>query len=335
MAELKPAYLIHGDDHGAIAERRAGLRALVEASEDGSTALELLEGDASTPALAAAALAAMTLAMGHRVIIVEGAERWRPADVERELAPALKAMPPDTTVAFFAREDARAKAPDALAKAVRAAGGQIVAQMQLKPWELPKWTREQAARLGIELDRDASHALVKQVGERPQRLLRELEKLTLEADAQATTIDAEQVEQRAAHSAEWRAHALADALVAGDTARATASYLGVRQQGESLAGLIYLMARRLREALSVSLRLEAGESAAQVKRSLRMPSRAADRFIADVSRSDPERLRRALGALADLELDSRGGAAVLAERSALAPLDEDTIAVRAIGAITA
>jgi hypothetical protein len=30
MAELKPAYLVHGDDHGAIAERRAGLRALAE-----------------------------------------------------------------------------------------------------------------------------------------------------------------------------------------------------------------------------------------------------------------------------------------------------------------
>ena len=30
MAELKPAYLIHGDDHGAVAERRAGLRTLVE-----------------------------------------------------------------------------------------------------------------------------------------------------------------------------------------------------------------------------------------------------------------------------------------------------------------
>ena len=28
MAELKPAYLIHGDDHGAVAERRAGLKAL-------------------------------------------------------------------------------------------------------------------------------------------------------------------------------------------------------------------------------------------------------------------------------------------------------------------
>ena len=30
MPELKPAYLIHGDDHGAVAERRAGLRALAE-----------------------------------------------------------------------------------------------------------------------------------------------------------------------------------------------------------------------------------------------------------------------------------------------------------------
>ena len=55
----------------------------------------------------------------------------------------------------------------------------------------------------------------------------------------------------------------------------------------------------------------------------------------DVSRSDPDRLRRALGALADLELDSRGGAPVLAGRSALAPLDEDTIALRAIATITA
>ena len=38
MAELKPAYLIHGDDHGAVAERRAGLRALAEAQEGAARA---------------------------------------------------------------------------------------------------------------------------------------------------------------------------------------------------------------------------------------------------------------------------------------------------------
>jgi len=357
MAQLKPAYLIHGDDHGAIAARRAGLRALAEGGADGVAGVEVLEGEAATPARVAQALAAMTLAVSSRVIIVDGVERWRQADVERDLAPALDAIAPGTTVALFAREDARAKAPDAIARAVRRAGGQVVAQTHLKPWELPGWVREQAAGLGLSLDRAASHALIAQVGERPQRLLRELEKLALEADLPGgqgagadapqaagergassdadAAVSAEHIERRAARPAEWRAYALADALVAGDAAAATACYLGVRQQGESLSGLVYLMARRLREALEIALRLQAGESTAQVKRTLRMPARAAERFIADVSRSDPERLRRALEALADLELDSRGGAPLAPARSALAALDEDTIALRAIGAITA
>ncbi len=56
--------------------------------------------------------------------------------------------------------------------------------------------------------------------------------------------------------------------------------------------------------------------------------------MADVARSDPERLRKALGALADLELDSRGGAAIQASRSPLAVLGEDSIAVGAIDVIT-
>ena len=60
MAELKPAYLIHGEDHGAIAERRAGLRALAE-REGAAGSVEMLEGDLATPAGAAQALATMTL----------------------------------------------------------------------------------------------------------------------------------------------------------------------------------------------------------------------------------------------------------------------------------
>ena len=65
-----------------------------------------------------------------------------------------------------------------------------------------------------------------------------------------------------------------------------------------------------------------------------MPPRAAERFVADVARSDPERLRAALGTLADLELDTRGGAVLRSDRAALAALDEDTQTLRAIAAIT-
>ncbi|MGA2320894.1 MAG: DNA polymerase III subunit delta [Solirubrobacteraceae bacterium] len=337
-ASLKPAYLVHGDDHGAVAERRAGLRALAEAEPGGSASVELLEGDAATPAGVAEALARMTLSVGRRVILVEGVERWRQAEVEKHLTEAMVQIPPETTLALFAREDARAKAPAGVHDAVRRAGGQIVAQMNVKPWELAGWAREQAGRLGISLDAAAAKALVAQVGDRQQRLLRELEKLSLESEPAGTAaarVGAEDIDRRAAHSAEWRVFSLADALVGGDAREATLSYLRLREQGERLSGLSYLMAQRLREALAIALRLRAGESVAELRRGLRMPARAAERFVADVARTDPDRLRAALGALADLELNTRGGAPLRSRRSALAGLAEDTIALRAIETISA
>ncbi len=138
--------------------------------------------------------------------------------------------------------------------------------------------------------------------------------------AKPIRVSAQEIEQRTAHSAERRVFVLADALVGGDAREATLVYLRLRRQGERLGGLAYLMASRLREALAVAVRLQAGESAAEVKRSLRMPSRAAERFLADVARSDPERLRGALGVLADLELDTRGGAQLRAGRSRVSGL---------------
>ena len=339
MAELKPAYLIHGDDHGAIAERRAGLRALAEGEQDAGGSIELFEGERGTPEAVALALTAMTLGMGRRVMLVEGVERWREKDVEAHLTPAMSDMPPDTTLALFAREENRSSAPPAVHEAVRRAGGQVVAQMTVKPWELAAWVRAQAARMGISVDGAAAKALVAQVGERQQRLLRELEKLALEGEqpsegSPAREIGIEDIDSRAAHSAQWQAFSLADALVAGAGREATVSYLRLRQQGERLPSLSYLIAQRLRDGLAIAVRLRAGESVAEVRRGLRMPARAAERFVSDIARTEPERLRKALGALADLELDSRGGAVLSASRSPATGLSEDTQALRAIEAIT-
>src|SRR3954466_6887912 len=169
---FKPAYLIHGDDAGRVAERRARLRAIAE-QEGGASGAAVVEGGESPPEAVAAALNVMTFATGRRFVIVDGVERWRDKDVERQLAPALAAIPPETTVAFFAREESRAKAPAALHAAVKAAGGDISAEGSVKPWELPKWVRAQAQRLGLELDTAAAQALIAHVGERQQRLPRE------------------------------------------------------------------------------------------------------------------------------------------------------------------
>jgi DNA polymerase-3 subunit delta len=320
---FKPAYLVHGDDHGRIGERRARLRAMAEA-ESGSGGFELFEGDASTPETIALALNAMTFAMGRRFLIVDGVERWKDADVEATLAPVLASMPPDTTVGFFGREDGRVKTPAKLVAAVKKAGGDIAVESALKAKELPRWAVGEADRLGITLEGAAARTLIAMTGERQQRLLRELEKLALE-HGQGAHIGIEEVEAAAAPSAERQVWGLVDALVARDGRGATRAFLELRAQGETLPRLVPLMARRVRDVLVIATRLEAGESPAQVKDSLRMSPWAADRRIKEARATDADALRRALEALAELEVASRGQS----------ELGDDTEALRAIATIAA
>jgi DNA polymerase III subunit delta len=319
---FRAAYLIHGDDHGRISERRARLRAMAEA-EAGSAGVEVFEGDACSPEQIAGAVAAMTFALGRRFVIADGVERWKEGDVEAVAAALASADPETLTVAFFAREEGRAKAPAKLHEAVAAVGGQIAEESTVKPWELPKWLVKQAAALELTLEPDAAKALIAQVGERQQRLLRELEKLALEL-GEGASVSVEQVLEACASSAERKVWTLTDALVAGDRQTATRVLVELRQQGERLPAMTFTIARKLREALAVADALQKGQSAAQVKKSLRMGPRQASKLVADVERRDPEAYRRALAALADFELESRGGP------GGRGGADEETAALRAV-----
>ena len=321
MAVFKPAYLIHGDDHGRIGERRAKLRALAEA-ESGVDGVQILADEQSTPDQAAFLLQAMTLNPGHRFIIVDGAERFKDSDLEL-LLQSLATISPDTTVAFFGREDGRYKVSDRLRKAVLKAGGNVDAEIAVKPWELAGWARERASEIGIDLDLPGARALVAIVGERQQRILRELEKIELEL-GRGAQIGVEEVREIAASSSQRKVWDLGDAMVAGDPAAATRIYLELTGQGERIGGLLFTIAGRLREAELVAGRLESGESLTQARAGLRMPPKAAERFVADVAKTDRVALRLAIGTLADLEVQSRGAS----------QLDNDTNAVRAILTIT-
>jgi DNA polymerase-3 subunit delta len=324
VANFKPAYLIHGDDHGRIAERRSRLRQIAE-QQSGAQGVELFEGEASTPEAVAAALSAMTFAIGRRFIVVDGVERWKDKELE-PIETALAALAPDTTVVLFGREDSRAKVSKRLHEAVRKAGGDISAEESVKPWELPKWVIARARELGVNLEADAARALIGHVGERQQRLVRELEKLALELGPGAQ-VSADEIEELTAASAERKAWTLADALVAGEGAAAVRVYLALRAQGERVPGLLYWMSQRLRTAHEIARAAEAGEPVSQIKRGLRMPSRAADRLIADARNRGAAHLRNALEEIADLELASRGGGSGGAT--------EDTEALRAIVRIAA
>jgi DNA polymerase III subunit delta len=320
VPSFKAAYLIHGDDHGRISERRTRLRAMAEA-ESGTAGVEVFENDACTPEAVTNALSAMTFAIGRRFVIADGVERWKDADAE-EVAAALGGVDPESlTVAFFAREEGRFKVPESLVKAVKAAHGAIAEESQVKPRELPRWLSARAKELELELDNQAARALIAQVGDRQQRLLRELEKLALE-HGPGTSIGVEEVQESCASSAERKVWTFADAVVAGDRKTAMRLLMELRGQGERLPGLLYNMVRRLRDALAIAEALAAGQPPAQIKKGLRMPGFAADRLIADAQRRDVDAYRRALVLMADLEAESRGHGG--------GGLEESTAAVRTV-----
>ena len=320
MPSFKAAYLIHGDDHGRIAERRTRLRAMAEA-ESGTAGVEVFENDGCTAEAVTNALSAMTFAIGRRFVIADGVERWKDADAE-QVAAALAGVDPESlTVAFFAREEGRFRVPESLVKAVKAADGAIAEESQIKPRELPRWLSARAKELELDLDNQAARALIAQVGDRQQRLLRELEKLALEYGP-GTSIGVEEVQESCASSAERKVWTFADAVVAGDRKTAMRLLMELRGQGERLPGLLYNMVRRLRDALAIAEALAAGQPPAQIKKGLRMPGFAADRLIADAQRRDVEAYRRALVLMADLEAESRGHGG--------GGLDESTAAVRTV-----
>src|SRR5436190_23468122 len=95
MADLKPAYLVHGDDDVKLDNWRGRLRARAEAEE--ATTLEALSGDRLTPSAFAEATGALTLAVGRRYVLADGVERWKDKDLA-EAVEALGSLPPDTVV---------------------------------------------------------------------------------------------------------------------------------------------------------------------------------------------------------------------------------------------
>jgi DNA polymerase-3 subunit delta len=308
VAEIKPAYLVCGDD-AKIDAWRARVRRRAE-EERGPGGLETFDAGSTEPAEVAAALAALTFDPGTRYLLVDDAGAWKPSALG-PVESALSALPPETVLVLIVR----GRSPKQLRAAVEKAGGEVREYAAPKPWHLPKWCIERGRELGLELDGEAAKELVAVVGTSQQRLSRELEKLAL-ALHPATAVTVADVDRLAAHDAAPQAYDLADALVAGDL-RAT---LGLAEEleahGERPGRLLFPIARRLREVHRAAALLETGMSEQKVADALRAPPWLAKRTVARAKKADVAALERALSVFAELEVELRGGGDL--------QLDEDT-----------
>ena len=300
MSELKPVYLVCGEDDAKIDAWRTRLRRRAE-EELGPGGLESFDARADGPDAVVAALATLTFATGTRYLLAEDVAVWKAAELA-PLTTALESMPPDVVLMLIAR----GKPLRGLVKAVERAGGDVKEYEAPKPWELPRWAIARARELGLILDPEAAKVLVAIVGSGQQRLLREIEKLAI-ALHPGVTARVEDVEQVAAGDTAPKLYDLADALVAGDLEVTMQLAEELSAQEERPSRFVYPIVGRLREVHRAIELLDAGVPEKDLAKELKAPPWRAKKVVALARRADRQTLERALCRFADLELELRGG----------------------------
>ena len=156
-----------------------------------------------------------------RLVVVDGVESWKAADV-KELEAYLAAPAPATRSSRSSATGSSATRPSPRRSQRRARS--LAYDVTKK--KLPEWVGEQFARLGASADRDACRALVEAVGDDVGDLASEIQKLATWANGEPITRAA--VEELAVGRAETPIFAVTDAWGrrdVGATLRATESLL--------------------------------------------------------------------------------------------------------------
>lgn len=304
VSEIKPAYLIAGDDEAKIEAALKRLRSRAE-REGGSGALESFgpaDGRGAPDAdRLIAALPALSLIDSQRYLVADHVQRWSASQAER-VAEAIAEPQPQTTVVLVSRERPSRKLVDA----VKQSGGEVLTYEAPRARELPRWLVREASARGFELEPDAARMLVERLGDRTARLANELDRLAVWAEPGGTVTLAD-LERMVADTSEAAIWSLADAVVERRRGDALAAGERLSTQGESVSYLVYGVAARLRRAAHAVAELEAGRPAREVESSLGMNRYAARMLVRSVRDASPTELRAATCSIADLEWWTRGG----------------------------
>ncbi|HSJ17785.1 MAG TPA: DNA polymerase III subunit delta [Solirubrobacterales bacterium] len=303
MAELNPAYLIAGTDEAKIDAAVARLRARAEADGGPGALEEFMPADGGAPDAAAliASIPALSLTATHRYLLADHVERW-PAAQAGKIASALASLGPNTTVVLVAR----GKAPAKLGPAVKKAGGEALTFDAPRERDLPQRLVADAAERGFTLELPAARLLVERMGTSTVRLANELDRLALWAgpDGEVTLADLEAMVADTSEAATW---GLSDSLIERRPADAVLASERLIAQGESVSGLVYALARRLRQAQRALVALEAGRSPKEITSSLDMHPYAAKMLLQRLRGSSLDDVRDGIATIAALEIWCRGG----------------------------
>ena len=299
-SKLKPVYLISGGDRPKIQRALRRLRDRI-----GEQAVELLSANDVTGDEAVAACNSMgLLGGGRRLVIVDDVERWKAPDV-KAVAAYLTSPAPDTVLALVAAE---LKKDSALRKACAKAGDVLVYDVAKR--RLPEWVRQQFAERGVDADAEAARLLVEIVGEDPEELATEVDKIATWAAGQPVGVP--EIEQLAAGCADIPGFELTDAWGRRDLPGTLAACQTLLERSgdpvsrtvPQLIGLLVGHVGRVREC---QLLAEEGLSAREAASRLKRHPFYVEKLFVQSRNYETDELRETVVRLASLDHAVKGG----------------------------
>lgn len=312
--EIAPVYVLFGPETYLrnLACRTIADFVLKDAQlrEFNETEFSLNSSDQLPQALAAADQ--LPMMAERRVVLVNdvritatGTKDSLKEEYEEVLAKYLENPSPSSVVIFLADDfDKRRKVAKILSdKAV------AVEFKQLDDEEALHWARGKIKELGFEHEEGAVRLLVGLAGDDLRRLANEIEKVAT-ASLPDKLITAEKVESLVANSRELSNFELMDYLMSKNKRKALEILEKILDDGAEPLMLLGLIANNFRRMLLAKEMMENGVDRSEVSRTLKLPYRKQEEFLASARRTDMGTIARIMGRLAETDLaikTSKGG----------------------------
>jgi DNA polymerase III subunit delta len=299
-SELKPVYLIYGGDRPKIQRATRRLRDRI-----GDESTELLSAfDAGGVDAVAACNSPVLFGSGQRLVVVTDVERWKTADV-KAVVEYLSAPAPDTVLTLVAEA---MKKDSALAKACAKTGEILVYDVPKR--RLAEWVAKQFADRGVDAGTEACRVLVEIVGEDPEELASEIDKLSTWANGDALEVG--DVQMLATGCAEIPGYELTDAWGRRDVRGALAACQTLIERSpdpvsRAVAGLVGLLVGHVGRVRSVQALGEEGLSAREIAARLKRHPFYVEKLVAQARNFTVDELRDATIRLAELDHAVKGG----------------------------
>lgn len=299
--ELKPVYLIYGEEDLLLELALQRLRGLVAEVADLDFNFDAFQGESADPGDIIAAADTLPFASERRLVVVHDVDRMS-ASNQAVLAEHVVHPSPTTCLVMVAR---KMRKDSKLVRAV-ASAGEVAEYKPPKYNEYPRWVTQFFDGHGRTIDRDAVEALLRAAGRDLRRLATEAEKIMVYA-GDRTHVTTEDVESVISGAAPVSIFEFLDALGARESARALGLLDQLLANGEELMRVHAMAARHVRQLISVSALAGRDLPIRQIQKEAGMADWQVRKALAQSRRFEPDELSTALRRAAEVERRMKSG----------------------------